>query len=119
MNLFTQADKTNNNLVDYRLRNINPRTEWGCEPLPDSIVRIADDEFLIVVGKRLLHFETPHELNLPSKHLFPHFNGVQNVIFMTLSNDYKHLAISVKLEGKPSLCVVLIYGMENRKNYPL
>ena len=109
--------------VDYRLRNINVRTEWGCEKFSDTVIRASDNEFLMGAGNRVFLLDIMAEKNIPSKHTFPPVAGVVAVHSIALSKDSRFMAVSVKMDAKkdtdPRRDVnMLVYDLKNStKNY--
>lgn len=103
--------------VDYRLRNIAVRTQWGCEKFTDTVIRAADNEFLMGAGNRLFLLDIMAEKNHPSKHVFPPVPGVVAVHAIALTNDSRFMAVSVKMDTKKDVNLI-VYDLKNsRKNY--
>ena len=99
--------------MDYRIKNITPRTEWGSKQLPNSIYRVSDNEFLMVIGLRIVLIDTLSEKNVPSKYLFPTFPGTTQIIALTISTKSKYLAISIRTQEKYSSATLLIYDIQS------
>ena len=44
--------------MDTRLRGIAAKYQWGCQPLPENtILAIDENEFLVVIGPRIIIFD--------------------------------------------------------------
>lgn len=104
--------------IDYRIKNITPRTEWGARQLPESIFRVNDNEFLMVIGARIVFIDTLSEKNVPSKYLFPIYNGCTHIVAVAISSKSKYLAVSIRTSDRPTGATLLIYDIEaNLKCY--